>query len=81
MSPVVKKKGEKFTLPSKYLLFILTIVCTALIILTFYTGFRSLECSRRLSCNAPAGGDQQGRKLAEHKIRGACADPVPFKRE
>ena len=45
MSPVVKRKGEKFTLPSKYLLFILTIVCTALIILTFYTGFLSTPLS------------------------------------
>lgn len=37
MSPVIKKKGEKFTLPSKYLLFILTIVCLMLVVLTFNT--------------------------------------------
>ena len=37
MSPIVKRKGEKFTLPSKYLLFILTILCTALVLLTFNT--------------------------------------------
>lgn len=37
MSPVVKKKGEKFTLPSKYLLFILTILCTILMLVTFGT--------------------------------------------
>lgn len=37
MSPVIKKKGEKFTLPSKYLLFILTIVCLILLVLTFST--------------------------------------------
>lgn len=37
MSPVVKKKGEKFTLPSKYLLFILTILCFSLLIVTFTT--------------------------------------------
>lgn len=37
MSPIVKKKGEKFTLPGKYLLFILTILCTALVLLTFNT--------------------------------------------
>ena len=37
MSPVIKKKGEKFTLPSKYLLFILTIVCLILVVLTFNT--------------------------------------------
>lgn len=37
MSPIVKKKGEKFTLPSKYLLFILTILCTVLMLITFGT--------------------------------------------
>lgn len=37
MSPVIKRKGEKFTLPSKYLLFILTILCLALVVLTFNT--------------------------------------------
>lgn len=37
MSPVIKKKGEKFTLPSKYLLFILTILCLLLVTLTFNT--------------------------------------------
>ena len=37
MSPIIKRKGEKFTLPSKYLLFILTILCAGLMILTFST--------------------------------------------
>lgn len=37
MSPVLKRKGEKFTLPSKYLLFILTILCTGMVLLTFNT--------------------------------------------
>lgn len=37
MSPVIKKKGEKFTLPSKYLLFILTILCLLLVTLSFNT--------------------------------------------
>lgn len=37
MSPIVKRKGEKFTLPSKYLLFILTILCTGLVLLTLNT--------------------------------------------
>lgn len=41
MSPIVKRKGEKFTLPSKYLLFILTILCAGAIILTFYTNIFS----------------------------------------
>lgn len=37
MSPIVRRKGEKFTLPSKYLLFILTILCTGMVLLTFNT--------------------------------------------
>ena len=45
MSPVLKRKGEKFTLPGKYLLFILTILCTGLIVLTFNTNFISAPIS------------------------------------
>ena len=37
MSPVIKKKGENFTLPGKYLLFILTIVCVSLLVVTYAT--------------------------------------------
>lgn len=37
MSPVIKKKGEKFTLPGKYLLFILTILCSLMMLVTFGT--------------------------------------------
>ncbi len=37
MSPVIKRRGEGFTLPSKYLLFILTFVCIGAIIITFNT--------------------------------------------
>ncbi len=37
MSPIIKKKGERFTIPSKYLLFILTIFCTLMMLLTFST--------------------------------------------
>lgn len=37
MSPIIKRKGEKFTLPSKYLLFILTAFCIGLMLLTFGT--------------------------------------------
>lgn len=37
MSPIIKRKGEKFTLPSKYLLFILTVLCTLLMLITFGT--------------------------------------------
>lgn len=39
MSPIIEQKGEKFTFPSKYLLFILTIICTALMILSYSTSF------------------------------------------
>lgn len=35
MSPIIKRKREKFTLPSKYLLLILTILCTLLMLITF----------------------------------------------
>ncbi len=37
MSPIIKRKGEKFTLPSKYLLFILTIICSGLMVISFGT--------------------------------------------
>lgn len=37
MSPVIKRKGERFTLPSKYLLFVLTILCIAMMLVTFGT--------------------------------------------
>ncbi len=37
MSPIIKKRGEEFTLPSKYLLFLLTIVCVGSIVITFNT--------------------------------------------
>ncbi|MBR3601794.1 MAG: rod shape-determining protein MreC [Lachnospiraceae bacterium] len=37
MSPVLKRPKEKFTLPSKYLLFLLTCVCIAIMILSFKT--------------------------------------------
>ena len=37
MSPVVKRKGDRFTLPGKYVLFILTILCCIMMLLTFGT--------------------------------------------
>lgn len=37
MSPIIKKRGEEFTLPSKYLLFILTVLCIGAIVITFNT--------------------------------------------
>jgi len=45
MSPIIKRKGEKFTLPGKYLLFILTILCIGLIVLTFNTNLLSAPVS------------------------------------
>lgn len=41
MSPIIRRKGEKFTLPSKYLLFILTCFCTGLMVISFSTDFLS----------------------------------------
>lgn len=37
MSPIIKRKGERFTLPSKYLLLILTILCTGMMLVTLGT--------------------------------------------
>ncbi len=37
MSPVVKKKGERYHLPSKYVLLILTIACVGLMLITLTT--------------------------------------------
>lgn len=37
MSPIIKRRGERFTLPGKYLLFILTVLCTGMMLMTFST--------------------------------------------
>ncbi len=42
MSPVLKRKREKFHLPSKYLLFILTVLCIAMMVLSFTTNILAL---------------------------------------
>jgi rod shape-determining protein MreC len=42
MSPIIKRKREKFHLPSKYLLFILTILCIAMMVLSFSTNFLAI---------------------------------------
>lgn len=39
MSPVIKKKGERYHLPSKYLLLILTILCVGMMLITLTTDF------------------------------------------
>ena len=36
---MIRRKGEKFTIPSKYLLFILTILCTVMMLFSFATDF------------------------------------------
>lgn len=46
MSPVLKKKGERYTLPGKYLLFFLTIVCTMLMLITFSTDLLNRPLNR-----------------------------------
>lgn len=46
MSPIVRKKREKFTIPSKYLLLILTGVCIALMAFSFFTDYTSLPLNK-----------------------------------
>lgn len=45
MSPIIPQKGERFTIPGKYLLFVLTIICIALIIVSFNTDVLSKPVS------------------------------------
>lgn len=45
MSPIIPQKGERFTIPGKYLLFVLTIICVALIIVSFNTDILSKPVS------------------------------------
>lgn len=37
MSPVVKRKGERFSIPSKYILLFLTVLCSGMMLMTFST--------------------------------------------
>ncbi len=39
MSPIAKRKREKFSIPSKYLLLLLTFICVLLMVLTFFTDY------------------------------------------
>ncbi|MDE6939435.1 MAG: rod shape-determining protein MreC, partial [Lachnospiraceae bacterium] len=39
MSPVIKRKKDKFSIPSKYMLLILTCICVALMAVTFFTDY------------------------------------------
>ncbi len=45
MSPIVPQKGERFTIKGKYLLFVLTILCVALIVVSFSTDLLSKPIS------------------------------------
>lgn len=45
MSPMVPRKGERFTIPGKYLLFVLTILCIVLIVVSFNTDVLSKPIS------------------------------------
>lgn len=45
MSPLVPQKGERFTIPGKYLLFVLTIISIVLIIVSFKTDILSKPIS------------------------------------
>ena len=41
MSPIVRRKRDKFVLPSKYLLLFMTCICVVLMVITFTTDFSS----------------------------------------
>lgn len=46
MSPIVKRKREKFSIPSKYLLLILTVVCVCLMVFSFFTDYSSMPLNK-----------------------------------
>lgn len=46
MSPIVKRKRDKFSIPSKYLLLLLTVVCMILMAVTFLTDFSTLPLNK-----------------------------------
>lgn len=46
MSPVVKRKRDKFSIPSKYLLLILTFVCILLMAVTFMTDYSATPLNK-----------------------------------
>ena len=46
MSPVEKRKRKKFSIPSKYLLLILTCVCVSLMAITFFTEYSPSTVNR-----------------------------------
>ena len=48
MSPIVKRKREKFKIPSKYMLLILTILSVLMMVVTFFTDYRMLPLNKVL---------------------------------
>ena len=48
MSPVVKRKRDKFSIPSKYLLLILTFVCILLMAVTFMTDYSATPLNKAI---------------------------------
>ena len=46
MSPIAKRKREKFSIPSKYLLLILTFVCVLLMAVTFFTDYSATPLNK-----------------------------------
>ena len=48
MSPIVKRKRQKFSIPSKYLLLILTSICIVLMVLTFTTDMKHIPLNKVL---------------------------------
>lgn len=48
MSPIVRRKKEKFQIPSKYLLLILTIISVLMMVITFFTDYRALPLNKVL---------------------------------
>lgn len=46
MSPIVKRKRDKFSIPSKYMLLLLTAVCVILMAITFFTDYTSAPLNK-----------------------------------
>lgn len=46
MSPIVKRKRDKFSIPSKYMLLLLTVLCVALMAITFFTDYTAAPLNK-----------------------------------
>ncbi|MBQ7926288.1 MAG: rod shape-determining protein MreC [Lachnospiraceae bacterium] len=77
MSPVIKRKGEKFTIPGKFLLFVLTVLCILLMLLTFGTGVINKPLNTVVGyCVIPF---QQGVEKAGSWLRGRSQELVQIR--